>query len=195
LASWPLGKYELLLFDDVLMLHERSLVECMWCTLCIFGVPPWRLWGDEQGLECGIPPVSPLPQQPQTPHSPRPADQSYGGAPHIYPWMRRMQYSQGKKNIVLFWWVFSKRKGKLFYTVFQDYNTESMSILNCCLFVWNIRSLPKSMLLTFWHCVYLWYCLHCLLYYHCNILFIAHIVYTVFYVNIVTFCVQCSPCL
>lgn len=41
------------------------------------------------------PPVSPLPQ-PQTPHSPRPSDQSYGGTPQIYPWMRRMQYSQGK---------------------------------------------------------------------------------------------------
>lgn len=52
------------------------------------------------------PPVSPLPQQPQTPHSPRPADQSYGGAPHIYPWMRRMQYSQGKTNIVFFKFLF-----------------------------------------------------------------------------------------
>ncbi|CAG2241278.1 homeobox protein Hox-B5b-like [Mytilus edulis] len=40
------------------------------------------------------PPISPLPQQSQTPHSPRPADQSYGGSPQIYPWMRRMQYAQ-----------------------------------------------------------------------------------------------------
>ena len=35
---------------------------------------------------------------PTSPHSPRPSDQGYQ-QPQIYPWMRRMQYAQGKRKI------------------------------------------------------------------------------------------------
>lgn len=41
--------------------------------------------------------VSPQSNQSGQSHSPRPGDAGYQ-APHIYPWMRRMQYSQGKHS-------------------------------------------------------------------------------------------------
>jgi len=42
--------------------------------------------------------------QNQAPHSPRPSDQSFP-PPQIYPWMRRMQYSQGKGSMLLNIWL------------------------------------------------------------------------------------------